>query len=128
MMRALLLIGALLFTQNLYAKKVKGVLRYTNRIYSVISTGASPIAETLTTVACGHPVRLLKTRDDNWAKIKAGPYSGYMPVDYLSKKKVKCFQDKYPRFIEKMNLSPTQMYLWGKMQNLYKNGYSRVRE
>jgi hypothetical protein len=114
--------------------KVLGVY-YFKKIFGHIHQNPSSYSTTLTTLSCGHPVRLLSKKtggnsqkvlfNRKWNLIKVGPYTGYIQQSFLSKKKVKCFQDRYPKFFDSLNLEITDMYYWGRLQDQYVRGKSQ---
>jgi hypothetical protein len=105
---------------------------YYNKIYGHIHKSASRYSQSLSTLECNHPVKVLsvngqKSWGEGFSCVKVGPYKGYIHKDYLSSRKSKCFQDKYPRFFDKLNLSISDMYYWGKLYDQYIRGRSKVR-
>lgn len=52
---------------------------------------------------------------NRWKYISAGPYEGYIMKDFISSEAPECFQDKYPRFFENLELSITDMHFWGRL-------------
>lgn len=109
---------------------------YFKPTFGHVHKGPSKFSSSLTTIACGHPVKVfsrkvLKKRREvfgsNFAFVKAGPYKGYLNWDFLSPKLSLCQQDKYPKFFNFMNLSLTEMYYWGKLTEQSVRGKSQVK-
>jgi len=114
--------------------KVLGVY-YFNNLFGHIHQNPSKYSTTLTTLSCGHPVRLIGKKlskkstkivfNKKWNLIKVGPYKGYVQQHFLSKKRVNCFQDRYPKFFDALKLEITDMYYWGRLKDQYVNGKSQ---
>ncbi|PIK16501.1 hypothetical protein [Halobacteriovorax sp. JY17] len=115
--------------------KVLDKVMYVNKIFAQVHKSPSKHSIYLTTTECGHPVKVFKmiskTRsrvlfNRTWKIVKVGSYDGYMNGDYLSATKVECFQDKYPKFFDSMNLEINDMFYWGKLYDQYVTGKSRA--
>ncbi len=109
---------------------------YFNKIFGHIHRNASRYSQSLTTIACNHPVKVLakvsgKKEElifsDKWHFVKVGPYRGYINKDYVSSSKVDCFQDRFPRFFDQMEVDITESYYWGRLNDLYIQGKSKLR-
>jgi len=101
---------------------------YLTPIFSNIHKNMFVDSKIVSTLSCGHPVRVnLKQRNANWYKVKTGPYIGYIKKIDIKFKKIKCFQDKYPKFFNKFNFSVDELYLWGKLNDRFSKGYVRFR-
>lgn len=111
---------------------------YFNQTFGHIHQAASRYSQSLSTVACGHPVKVYKMVDakgseqsvfgQGWSLISTGPYEGYLPEAFLANKKPSCFQDKYPKFFESLALELTDMYYWGRLHDHFDRGHSRVNQ
>ncbi len=112
---------------------------YYNQMMGNIHQNASRYSQTLTTISCNHPVKIQKIIDVNkkeeiffgngqWMAVNVGPHEGYLLKHLLSDKKVDCFQDKYPKFFEAMNLSLTDLYYLGRLNDHLMSGKSKVEE
>ena len=135
-MKKLILI--LLFLQSSYGQeqtKVLDKVMYVNKIFTQVHKSPSKHSIYLTTTECGHPVKVYKMISKTgsrvlfnrtWKIVKVGSYDGYMNGDYLSDSKVECFQDKYPKFFDSMNLEINEMFYWGKLYDQYVTGRSRA--
>jgi len=102
---------------------------YLKNVYGLVHQGESNSTTSLTTLACGHPIRVLKSGENNsdWFSVKVGPYSGHMNKSFLSRNRVKCIQDLYTTFWNKLNLEVSDFYYWGRLYDQYEYGKSRVR-
>jgi len=117
-------------------KKLIGVFYFKN-IFGHLHQNPSRYSSSLTTVSCGHPIKVyevirpnmssLKVINDIWAMVKIGPYDGYMRKDHLSRKNTICFQDEFPKFFENFDLDISELYHWGRLYDLYVEGKSKVK-
>jgi len=113
------------------ADKVSRVV-YFKKLFGHIHKNPSRYSQSLSTIGCGHPIKVLvnKGREEygkGFYKVKVGPYEGYISKLYLNDKKPNCFQDKYPRFFDNLELSLTDMYYWGKLYDQYVYGRSTIQ-
>ncbi len=117
-------------------KKLLQVAYYKN-MFGHIHKNPSRYSQSLSTLECGHPVKIYALEKEagrpaqelfegRFRYVEVGPYQGYIDHAYLSPEKVSCFQDKFSKFFEQLNLSPTDMYHWGKLYDHYVYGKSRV--
>lgn len=117
--------------------KVKSI-GFFKKIYGHVHKNPFRYSLGLTTITCGHPMKILKVQSEKkgpyrdtfsnkWKYVKVGPYHGYILDSYISKKRPLCAQDKYPKFFEKMNLEISDMYYWGKLYDQYLVGKSKVQ-
>ena len=132
----ILIISFIFISNSSYGadKKYVGVLYFKN-MFGHIHQNTSKYSTSLSTLSCGHPVKiykkLYKTGDsqlifnNSWNMVKVGPYEGYIQSAFLSKTKVKCFQDKYPKFFDEMKLEISDMYYWGRLYDQYVTGSSK---
>ena len=103
---------------------------YLARIYGQIHQNPSPHSTALSTVKCGHPVRILAREDGRaaaggeWLPARAGPHRGYVRRDHVSDARPACPQDRYGRFFDGLGLSLTDVYRWGRLQALLLEGAS----
>lgn len=110
---------------------------YFNQIFGHVHQNPSRYSSSMTTISCGHPVKILprppvKTnkgifKDDGWVPVKVGPYKGHLRVEYIQSKRPKCFQDKYPKFFEAFNLEINENYYWGKLYDQYVHGKTKAK-
>ena len=119
---------------SLSAKAKSDVSRvvYFNQLFGHIHKNPSRYSQSLSTIECGHPVKVMKEKGSefisgNYIKVKVGPYLGYIDQVYLSSKKEKCISDKYPKFFNALDLSLADMFYWGKLNDQYVQGESKVQ-
>lgn len=118
--------------------QTKSIVRvmYFNEMMGNVHQNASRYSQTMTTISCNHPVKIVRLVDTNkseqiyfgngeWMMVQVGPYEGYLLKDLLSDKKQNCFQDQYPKFFEEMNFSLTDLYYLGRLNDQYINGKSK---
>lgn len=108
-----------------------GIFYYKN-LFGHIHQNRSRYSASLTTISCGHPLRLLAPKNgekslDDWVMIRVGPYEGYLPEKAISEKKVDCFQDRYIKFFDNMDLQLSDMYYWGRFYDQVVEGKSKVK-
>ena len=138
---SLLLISSfLLLTINPGVAKIeKKLIRvaYYGNMFGHIHRNPSRYSTSMTTVACGHPVKIYSVNKGTggnkvffnkvWNFVKIGPYEGYIRKDYLASKRPKCFQDRYPKFFDNLEIDLSELYYWGRLYDHYFTGKSRVR-
>ena len=133
---AVILFSMILVSTPTFAAKRKYVrVAYFKNIFGHIHQNTSKYSTSLSTLSCGHPVKIYKKQykgghsqiifNEKWNMVKVGPYQGYIQAEFLSKTKVKCFQDKYPKFFDEMKLEISDMYYWGRLYDQYVTGNSK---
>lgn len=135
MMRLILATFIVIFSIHTYGKtQIKKIekLMYFNKTYGHIYKKPSHASQSFSTISCGHPIKVMSINGQvDWGKgfyfVKAGPYEGYIKMESLSKRESSCIQDKYPRFFNALNLSVSDMYYWGKLQDQFDRGESQVK-
>lgn len=84
----------------------------------------------LTTIQCAHPVKVYESSkvqtDPSWAYVEVADYRGFILKEYLSEKKPDCFQARYPKFYDALNLDLAELYYWGRLYDHYVQGHTRV--
>jgi hypothetical protein len=119
----------------LFAKDVAGIM-YLKNVFAHVHQNPSRFSATLTTLSCGHPVKISqnaapedksKMASKDWIMVNVGPYSGYLQREFLSERKINCFQDKYPKLFDSFNLELSDLYYWGKLQDMYHSGKSKIK-
>ena len=124
----LILIITLLFQISAIAKKKRSDVYYLNVLYGSIHQNPSSSSTTLTAIACGHPLKLISGHGKSgkkWMKVKAGLHTGYIDEKFLTKKRPECFQDKFPRFFDGLELGVTEYYFWAKLYDNFIMNTSR---
>ena len=121
----------LLISSNIaYAEKVVGRLYYSN-IMGHVHKNPSIYSTSLTTIQCGHGLRVIE--DDQvsnpvgWLYVKAGEDYGFVREEFLSSKRPNCFQSKYSKFFNALNLDLTDLYYWGRLYDHFIMDESRAR-
>lgn len=119
-------------------KKVLDKVMYVKSMFAQVHKNPSKYSNYMTTTECGHPVKVFKKvskSGDNvrilfnrtWHLVKVGAYEGYMNAVQLSSRKRSCFQDKYPKFFDSIDMGINDMFYWGKLYDQYVSGKSRAR-
>jgi hypothetical protein len=123
--------------EDFFDKKVVSI-GYFKEVYGHVHKNPFRYSLGLTTVSCGHPLKILKAKSNkkgvyreyfakSWRYVKIGPYHGYIKDKFISRKRPICIQDKYPKFFEKINLEISDMYYWGKLYDQYLLGKSKAQ-
>lgn len=109
---------------------------YLKNIFGQIHLNPSRYSTSLTTISCGHPVKVFEVEElsgesrvlfnDIWLYVKVGGYEGYINKNFLSNSKPLCFQDSYPKFFDQFDLDLTELYYWGRLYDQYIQGKSKV--
>jgi hypothetical protein len=116
-------------------KRERNGQAYLVNIFGHIHQNPTKSSQSLTTIACGHPLRLLKeiaveTKTETvlfageWNLVASGPYEGYIRQEQLTAKKPECFQDRFPKFFNDLGLEVTDMFYWGRLYDHYEMGKS----
>jgi Bacterial SH3 domain len=134
----LLLMSVSVGAQTATMKKSLIGIKYFSRMMGNVHQNASRYSQVLTTISCNHPVKVMKetSKDgkdfiiygDNWNLVTVGPYDGYIMADYLSDKKVECFEEEYSKFFDGLNLDINDLYYWARLYDQYVQGKSKVRQ
>ena len=102
------------------ARENKADVFYYNSIFGNIHQNKSDYSSAITTISCG---QLLKIKNHNWetqwVHVQSGPYKGYIKSNYVSREEPICFQDKYPKFFESLDIDISDTYYWGRLYDLY---------
>ena len=105
---------------------------YFSEMYGHVHQFPSVYSAALTTVACGHPIKVYPSsvskgeEKPGWSRVQLVGIEGHMQSDYLAEKPKKCFQDRYSQFFNALELSVTEMYYLGRLPSLYIRGRSKV--
>ena len=97
-------------------------LFYIKSMFAHVHQMTNANSVSLTTVACGHPIKVLKTEKNKnlvWFYTEVGAHKGYIQEDFTSSRKPDCFQASYPIFFNGLNLDLSQMYYWGRLNDQY---------
>ena len=114
-------------------EKTVGVLYY-RLMFGHLHSRPTPYSESLTTIACGQPMRLYERKNSpkmsnqsrDWARVKVGTRQGYVLQKTLAPTKPNCFQDQYPAFFKSFKLDLSELYYWGRLYDQYIRGKSQV--
>lgn len=116
------LLFSISFSSLIYAKSD---VMYLNISYGSVHQNPNGSSTSLTVLECGHPVKTLKYQSSNWTKVKAGMHSGYIQKQFLQKTRPECFQDKYSRYFDSLNLTVTEYYFWARLYDNYITNVSK---
>ena len=118
-----IVILSLIFTAfTAYADKAAYDIYYLNKPFAHIHEKPYHQSQSQTAMACGFPVKVFKQQSHtfhDWKHVQAGENKGYIPIDYLSADKVKCFQGKYKSFYHSMDLDLADIYHWARLNERY---------
>ncbi len=113
-----------------------GIFYYVN-IFGNVHQNPSKYSTVLTTITCGHPVKVYRQTIDKktghtsygqeWKMVKVGPYWGFIQDSFINPKRPVCFQDKFPKFFDSFEMDLADLFYWGKLYDNYIKGKSRVR-
>ena len=119
MKRLSLIIISLLSLSSVAADKMV----FLNAIYGQIHQNQSRYSRVISTFECGQPFKMLEQNDALFVKVSYASYEGYILQELLSDKKpTDCWQDKYRKFFEYMDLDVTKMHYWGRLKDLTISG------
>jgi hypothetical protein len=125
-----------LFSSLLYAdtvstdEKVVGIYYFTPT-FGHVHQSAVRTSASLTTIQCSHPLKVIESSKVSigaeWAYIEVAEYRGFVLKEFLSEKRPDCFQGKYPKFFDAINLDLAELYYWGRLNDQLIHGESRVK-
>lgn len=111
-------------------ERVVGVF-YLTPLLAHVHQSAVRESPSLTTIQCAHPVKVIESSkvktDPAWAYVEVGDRRGFILKDYISEKRPDCFQARYPKFYDAINLDLAELYYWGRLYDHYVQGHTRVR-
>lgn len=133
----LLVFNGFSFGQEVKMKKTVVGIRYFGKLMGNVHQNPSKYSQTLTTITCNHPVKIMKETssdgkdiilygEDNWNFVSVGPYEGYILTNYLADKKIDCPDEEYSKFFENLSLDINDMYYWARLYDQYIEGKSKV--
>lgn len=108
-----------------YPGWAKKNIKYLNTYYGSVHQSANASSTSLTVLECGHPLKVLQKQSSMWSKVKAGMHIGYIKSQVLQSRRPKCFQDRYSRYFESLNLTVTDYYFWARLYDNYIMNTSR---
>ncbi|GAB4016703.1 MAG: hypothetical protein Fur0010_16680 [Bdellovibrio sp.] len=137
---SIILIGQLFAQEDFMSGKVTKLhkISYFKELFGHVHRNPSRYSNSLSTLSCGHPIKVFEWSvqgakekslevNGDWLYVQVGPYKGYMLKESLSDKRPTCFQDEFPRFFDNVGLSLTEMYYWGKLNDHFLTGRSKVK-
>lgn len=111
-------------------EKVVGVF-YMKPLFGHVHQSSVRTSASLTTIQCAHPVKVLESTkvsvSSEWAYVQVADYRGFIMKQFLSEKKPECFQGKYPKFFDTLNMDLSELYYWGRLYDHYVQGETRVQ-
>lgn len=111
-------------------EKVVGIF-YFNEMFGHVHQTAVKTSGSLTTIQCSHPVKVIESSKvsipNDWAYVQVADYKGFIEKGFLSTKKPDCFQGKYPKFFDALNLDLAELYYCGRLNDQYIQGETRVK-
>ncbi len=139
LLKNILLITTFIAIKPVWAQEKRVVVKvmYFNEMMGNVHQNTSRYSQTLTTISCNHPVKVQKIvgvdkkeqvsfGNGEWLAVNVGPYDGYILSGLLSDKKQECFQDRFPKFFDEMQLSLTDLYYLGRLNDQYMTGKSKA--
>lgn len=104
---------------------------YFNEFMGHLHKSASKISNSLTTIQCSQSVKILdekgKFNSGEWFYVSVGEDKGYIHSQFLQTSRPECFQEKFPRFYQKLELDITDMYYFGRLQDHYLKAITRAQ-
>ena len=83
----------------------------------------------LTTIQCGHPLKVIEdskvVTSEDWAYVVVADWKGFVWKKHLANKRPDCFQGKYPRFFDALNLELAELYYWGRLHDHWEEGMAK---
>lgn len=131
-MYLILLLGSLLsFAETVSTdEKVVGIF-YMTPMFGHVHQSSVRTSASLTTIQCAHPVKVIESSKvsvaPEWAYVQVAEYRGFIMKQFLSEKKPECFQGKYPKFFDSLNMDLSELYYWGRLYDHYVQGETRVQ-
>ena len=111
-------------------EKLVGVFYFTP-MFGHVHQSATVSSASLTTIQCSHPVRVLESSkvsvSKEWVYIHVADFKGFVLKKFLSEKRPSCFQGKYPKFFDSLNLDLSELYYWGRLNDQLIQGETRVK-
>ena len=111
-------------------ERVVGIF-YLKPLFGHVHQSSVRTSASLTTIQCAHPVKVIESSkvsaSPEWAFVQVADYRGFIMKQYLSEKKPDCFQGKYPKFFDALNMDLSELYYWGRLYDHYVQGETRVQ-
>lgn len=107
---------------HLHAQEVVYLTTFLGHVHQ----SPSRLSPSLTTIQCGYPVKLLKDPtilvSEDWERVQVADWKGFVWKRHLSKGKPDCFQARFPKFVDALNLDLTELYYWGRLNDHWEEG------
>ncbi len=111
-------------------EKVVGIF-YFKPILGHVHQSPKELSSSLTTIQCGHPMKVVESSkvkvSAEWAYVQVADFKGFVLKSFLSTNRPECFQGKYPKFFDGLNLDLSELYYWGRLYDNYLQGQSKVQ-
>lgn len=111
-------------------EKVVGIF-YFKPILGHVHESPKELSSSLTTIQCGHPMKVMESSkvkvSEQWAYVQVADFKGFILKSFLSPSRPECFQAKYPKFFDGLNLDLSELYYWGRLYDNYLQGQSKVQ-
>lgn len=120
-----------LLINSLAAKEeLVGIFYYKN-IFGHVHKNPLSNSSSLTAIQCGYPIKVISSSDvvhpASWSYVNVGEHKGFIENSHLLAKRPECFQVKYNKFFNNLNLDLNDMYYWGKLSDQYIQGESKIK-
>jgi hypothetical protein len=131
-MRGLYLLLLSLTITSLQAQTQQQVaIMYFNEHFGHVHQNSLDTSASLTTVSCGHPVKIIDDKtlsvSSDWFYVFVGENKGYIRRRFLSVARPDCFQNRYPKFVNGLNLDITELHYWGRLYDHFLRGESKIQ-
>lgn len=111
-------------------EKLVGVFYFTP-IFGHVHQSSNKTSASLTAIQCSYPVKVIESSkvsaSPEWAYVQVADHKGFILKQYLAEKRPDCFQGRYPKFFDALELDLTELYFWGRLYDQYTQGESRVQ-
>ncbi|MFY7991818.1 MAG: hypothetical protein ACOVP4_00880 [Bacteriovoracaceae bacterium] len=111
-------------------EKVVGVF-YFSPILGHVHQSPKELSSSLTTIQCGHPIKVIESTkvkvSPEWSYVQVADFKGFILKSYLVASRPECFQGRYPKFFDGLNLDLSELYYWGRLYDNYLQGQSKVQ-
>lgn len=109
-----------LFTLSGFAQPE--IVKFVKTPFAQIHQNPTRISRILTTFECGQGLKIKKS-DGDFVYVSFANYEGYILESHLQESKPNdCYQDKYRKFFEYLNLGISEMHYFGKLQDMMIEG------
>jgi len=116
------------FLHSYHAEAKKSRIVYYQNMFGHVHQNASDYSNSLTTIACGHPLKVLSTATGGrkkWYLVTTGGHRGYVDQSFVGNKRPSCFQKRYPEYFNFLKTEVKDLYYWGKLYDMYVQGKSK---